>query len=162
MAQFVTAQQVIDNSFSSTNTDPNFIKTTSIEQTQLKHIKPVLTEDLYDLIVTENNASSLSAVNQTIFDTYIVPAMYWFVKHDVILDIAIKSNSKGVNRSFGNFSEQGTNTDVSHTMEVAFANGVKILERMTEYIQDNETDYPTYNRGENVLNDVSYRGGIIY
>jgi hypothetical protein len=155
MAQFVTAQQVIDNSFSSTNTDPNFIKTTSIEQTQLKHIKPVLTEDLYDLIVTENNASSLSAVNQTIFDNYIVPAMYWFVKHDVILDIAIKSNSKGVNRSFGNFSEQGTNTDVSHTMEVA-------LERMTEYIQDNETDYPTYNRGENVLNDVSYRGGIIY
>jgi len=33
---------------------------------------------------------------------------------------------------------------------------------MTEYIHDNETDYPTYNRGENVLNDVSYRGGIIY
>jgi hypothetical protein len=58
--QFVTAQQVINNTFTNTNTDTNLIKTTTIEQTQIKHLKPVLTKDLYDLIVTENNASSLS------------------------------------------------------------------------------------------------------
>jgi len=162
MAQFVTAQQVISNAFTNTNTDTNLIKTTTIEQTQLKHLKPVLTEDLYDLIVTENNASSLSAANQTIFDTYIVPAMYWFVKYDVILDAHLKSNSKGINRSFGDFSEQGDNTDISHVMTSAFMTGLKILERMTEYIEDNESSYSTYESGKNVLNDVSLRGGIIY
>jgi len=162
MAQFVTAQQVITNAFTNTKTDTNLIKTTTIEQTQLKHLKPVLTEDLYDLIVTENNASSLSAVNQTLFDTYIVPAMYWFVKYDVILDSHLKSNSKGVNRSFGDFNEQGTNNDLSHVMTSAFMTGLRILERMTEYIEDNDTDYPTYTSSENVLNDVNIRGGIIY
>lgn len=162
MAQFVTAQQVITNVFSSIKTDVNLIKTTTIEQTQLKHIRPVLTEDLYDLIVSENNASSLSAVNQTIFDTYIVPAMYWFVKYDVLIDVQYKSNSKGVNKGFGDFSSQGNNDELSYVMHSAFATGIKILERMTKYIEDNDTDYPTYNSGNNVLNDVKIRGGIIY
>ena len=162
MAQFVTAQQVITNAFTNTKTDTNLIKTTTIEQTQLKHLKPVLTEDLYDLIVTENNASSLSAANQTIFDTYIVPAMYLFVKYDVLVDTHYKSNSKGINRSFGDFSEQGSNNEISYVMQSAFSTGVKILERMTEYIEDNDSLYPTYESGKNVLNDVSHRGGIIY
>ena len=162
MAQFVTAQQVINNTFSSIKTDVNLIKITNIEQTQLKHIKPVLTEDLYDLIVSENNASSLSAVNQTIFDTYIVPSMYWFVKYDVLIDVQYKSNSKGVNQGFGEFSSQGNNNELSYEMHSAFANGLKILERMTKHIEDNNTDYPTYNSGNNVLNDVKIRGGIIY
>jgi hypothetical protein len=135
MAQFITAAQVIANAFTNTNTDTNLIKTTQIEQTQLNHIKPILTEDLYDLIVTENNASSLSAVNQTIFDTYIVPAMYWFTKYDVLLDATVKSNSKGVTRAFGDFA--------------------------SDYIVDNNTDYPTYDSDKNPLNDTTIRNGII-
>jgi hypothetical protein len=162
MAQFVTAQQVISNAFTNIKTDPNLVKANSIEHTQIKHLKPILTKDLYDLIVAENNTSSLSTANQTIFDNYIVPAMYWFVKYDVLLDAHLKSNSKGVNRSFGDFNDQGTNDDLSHVMTHAFMNGLRYMERMTEYIQDNDTDYSTYNRGENVLNEVSIRGGIIY
>ena len=162
MAQFVTAQEVINNTFTNTNTDTNLIKTTTIEQTQIKHLKPVLTKDLYDLIVTENNASSLSAANQTIFDTYIVPSMYWFVKYDALVDAHYKSNSKGVNRSFGDFNEQGSNDELSYVMNAAFMTGIKILERMTTYIEDNSTSYSTYNSGENVLNEVSIRANIIY
>jgi hypothetical protein len=162
MAQFVTAQQVIENSFTNTKTDTNLIKTTTIEQTQLNHLKPVLTEDLYDLIVTENNASSLSAANQTLFDTYIVPAMYWFVKYDVLIDMHNKSTSLGVQRNFGEFNTTADNNDVAAVMMTAFMRGVRILERMTKYIEDNSSDYSTYSSGENVLNDVTIRGGIIY
>ena len=162
MAQFVTATQVIANAFTNTNTDTNLIKTTTIEQTQLKHLKPVLTEDLYDLIVTENNATNLSASNTTIFNTYIVPAMYWFVKYDVLVDMQYRSNSKGVNSAFGEFSSTGTNNDLSAVMMSSFMTGLKILERMTVYIEDNSTSYATYTSSENVLNSVSIRGGIIY
>jgi hypothetical protein len=162
MANFTTASAVITATFTNINTDTNLVKSETIAESQIKHLKPVLTEDLYDLIVTENNASSLSAANQTIFDNYIVPALKWFVKYDVMLDTTLKSNSKGVNRAFGDFSAQGDNTDMSHVMTTAFMNGLRIMERMTEYIEDNSDDYSTYNSGENVLNDVSFRGGIIY
>ena len=47
-------------------------------------------------------------------------------------------------------------------MTTAFNTAIKIMERMTEYIEDNDTDYPTYNSGDNVLNSVTIRGGIIY
>lgn len=161
MGQFVTAQQVIDNAFTNTKTDTNLIKTTQIEQTQLNHIKPILTEDLYDLIVTENNASSLSAVNQTIFDTYIVPAMYWFTKYDVLLDATVKSNSKGVTRAFGDFASNADNSDLSFVMQQALEKGVRIMENMTDYIVDNNTDYPTYDSDKNPLNDTTIRNGII-
>jgi len=161
MAQFVTAQEVIDNAFTNTKTDTNLIKTTQIEQTQLNHIKPILTEDLYDLIVTENNASSLSAVNQTIFDTYIVPSMYWFVKYDVLLDTTVKSNSKGVTRAFGDFANGADNNDLGYVMQQALEKGVRIMERMTHYIEDNSSSYPTYDSGSNPLNETTIRNGII-
>jgi len=47
-------------------------------------------------------------------------------------------------------------------MNAAFMTGIKILERMTTYIEDNSTSYSTYNSGENVLNEVSIRANIIY
>jgi hypothetical protein len=160
--QFVTSQEVINNSFTQSNTDPNFIKDELINQTQLKHIKPVLGEDLYDLIVSENNASSLSAANQYIFDNYIVKAMWWFVKYDVITDIQYRTGSKGVTVPSSVGAATQVENAVGNTMTTAFNTAIKIMERMTEYIEDNDTDYPTYNSGDNVLNSVTIRGGIIY
>lgn len=159
---FVTSTQVIQNAFSNMNTDPSLIKDVAIQQTQLKHIKPVLTEDLYELIETENNATNLSTANQTLFDDYIVPAMYYLVKYDSIYNVAVKSNSKGLNRGTGNFSTPADNTDLGNSMTVALDNGMQILKRMSKYIEDNISDYPTYDITENVLNKVSHLGGIIY
>jgi hypothetical protein len=88
--------------------------------------------------------------------------MYWFVKYDALVDAHYKSNSKGVNRSFGDFSTSGDSGELSAVMNSAFMTGIKILERMTTYIEDNSSDYSTYNAGENVLNKVSIRAGIIY
>ena len=116
---------------------------------------------MYDLIVTENNASSLSAVNQTIFDTYIVPSMYWFVKYDVLLDTTVKSNSKGVTRAFGDFANGADNNDLGYVMQQALEKGVRIMERMTDYIEDNSSSYPTYDSGSNPLNETTIRNGII-
>ena len=162
MPQFVTSQEVINNSFTQINTDPNLIKEELIEQTQLKHIKPVLGKDLYELIVSENNASSLSTANQYLFDNYIVKAMWWFVKYDSITDIQYKTGSKGVTVPSSLGAAETTENTVSNVMTNAFNTAIKIMERMTEYIEDNDTDYPTYNSGDNVLNSVTIRGGIIY
>ena len=159
---FVTSQQVISNVFTNTNTDTNLIKSVSIQQTQLNHLKPVLTEELYNLIESENDATNLSAVNQLLFDNYVVPAMYYFVKYDCMINIAVKSNSKGLNRGTGNFSQPSDNTDLGNVMASAFNEGLKILKNMTQYLQDNEDLYPTYERTQNVMNDVNNIGGIIY
>jgi hypothetical protein len=55
-----------------------------------------------------------------------------------------------------------SNDELSYVMNAAFMTGIKILERMTTYIEDNSTSYSTYNSGENVLNEVSIRANIIY
>lgn len=159
---FVTAENVIINVFTNRNTDPSLIKDITIQESQLEHIKPVLTKELYELIETENNATNLSGVNQILFDTYVVPAMYYFVKYEGITDITIKSNSKGLNRGTGNYSKPADGPEIAQVLNDSFDNGMQILKRMTEFLNDNESDYPTYDRPSNPLNEVSYLGGIIY
>jgi hypothetical protein len=87
--------------------------------------------------------------------------MYWFVKYDVLLDATVKSNSKGVTRAFGDFASSGDNSDLSFVMQQALEKGIRIMENMTDYIVDNNTDYPTYDSDKNPLNDTTVRNGII-
>jgi hypothetical protein len=161
MAQFVTAQQVIDNAFTQLNTDPSLIRDQLIEQSQLKHIRPILGEDLYDLIVAQNNASSLTVANQYIFDNYIQKSLWWFVKYDVIADIQYKTGSKGITIPSSLGAAATTENAVTNVMIASLNTAISILERMTEYIEENLSDYPTYNSGDNPLNDTTIRNGII-
>ena len=53
------------------------------------------------------------------------------------------------------------NSDLSFVMQQALEKGVRIMENMTDYIVDNNTDYPTYDSDKNPLNDTTIRNGII-
>lgn len=56
MARLITASEVISKSFTNSNTDTALIKDSFIDIAQYNHLKPVIGEDLYNLIISEKNA----------------------------------------------------------------------------------------------------------
>ena len=63
MRKLITSIEVIDNALLNGNLDPSLIKDTFIEVSQEEHIRPVLTQDLYDLLVSENDAQVFTVLN---------------------------------------------------------------------------------------------------
>jgi len=96
MAQLITATQVRDNAFLNDNIDLALIKDSYIEISQEEHIRPILTQDLYDEIVSEKDASTLTTVNATLLNDFIIPSLAFYVALDIIPHLAIRTTNKGL------------------------------------------------------------------
>jgi len=64
MAQLITANEVIAIAFVHGNIDPALIKAEFVEVVQEEHILPFLGLDMYEEIVSENNAGVFTGENQ--------------------------------------------------------------------------------------------------
>lgn len=57
MANLITATEVISKAFTNSNTDTSLIKDSFIDIAMYNHLRPVIGEDLYNLIISEKNAN---------------------------------------------------------------------------------------------------------
>lgn len=72
MAKLITASEVISKAFTNSNTDTSLIKDSFIDIAMYNHLRPVIGEDLYNLIMSEKNAGvvwSLTAACTTTLDS---------------------------------------------------------------------------------------------
>lgn len=57
MAKLITASEVISKAFTNSNTDTALIKDSFIDIAQYNHLRPVIGEDLYNLIISEKSSN---------------------------------------------------------------------------------------------------------
>lgn len=161
MAKLVTSTEVISTAFIHDNIDPNLIKDSYIEVSQEEHIRPILTQDLYDLIVSENNASSFTGSNQTLLNTYIKPALCFFVAADIIPHLSIRTTNKGLMINNSETSEAATREERIDIMTRYKEQGKTMLEKMQRYIEDNLSTFPKYENGSSETITKGIKGNII-
>ena len=65
MGKLITASEVISKAFTNSNTDTALIKDSFIDIAQYNHLRPVIGEDLYNLIVSEKNAGVVWSLTAT-------------------------------------------------------------------------------------------------
>lgn len=170
MAQLISAQEVIDFAFTNKNTDITLLGDTFIEIAQEEHIRPVLalgeideTQSLYQEIVDQNNASTLTAANQTLLTDHIKPCLAFFVKFEILNDMQMNTTSAGVQVNFTEHSNAATNEQRSALSLKVFSHGITLRDKMVRFIEDaaNFANYPLYSTGNNIGNVISKTGGII-
>lgn len=160
MAQLITAADIITNAFTNNTVDPNVIKDNFIEIAQEEHIFPVLGEDLYDEIVDQNNTASLTAENTTLLDTYIKPALAFYVKYEILDDMSVNTTDKGLQIPESDFSRAANSEERADMKNKAKKHGDTLADKMTRFLKDS-TDYPLYSNGINQRNQVTVKGGVI-
>jgi len=156
----ITKAEIIDMSMTNKSTDPYLIKDSFITRAELDYIQPALGEDLYNLLL----AGSLTGKNLILYNSYIKPAMAYFVKYLCLPDMYLNTTSSGLQINNREFSSSGTAKDraelATSTMNMAVSflnNGIKYIEHI-----DNYTYFTTYTTSNETKVNTRIIGGILF
>lgn len=153
----ITAQEVINATFTHQNTDVSFIKDNFITIAELEYIKPKLGEDLYNFIA----AGSLSSKYSTLYTTYIKPAMCYYVKYLALPDLHVNTASAGLMINNREFSQSGSSKDRADLRIETLRMGDMFMFNAIKYIEheDNIATFTQYGTSEQVSTKII--GGIL-
>ncbi len=144
MAQqlLISEQYLKDKSIINSNTDYDLLVPVIVIAQDLK-IRPLLGSDLYTLILTEAG-STLSAVNKTLLDSYILPTLLWYIAAESPIVLKFRFMNKGIMEK-SNENSQQISTDDLKFLENRYSNVAENYgNEMIKYIMANPTLYPTY------------------
>lgn len=161
MIRLITPQKVIEIAFTNSETNElSLIKDAIIEATQLRWIKPMLGDDLWDTLETEY--PSFSSTNQTLVDLLETPLAF-FIKHELIPDMSINTTASGLQVINTEYSSPATDTQRGQIQEQSLVHAKALLSEVTRWIEKSEnlTSYPDYSMVTNINNDITRKGGII-
>lgn len=120
--------------------DANWINA-QMRTAQDLYIEPLLTEDLYDELVSEKSTNTLTTANQDLLDV-VKPALAWRIAQDSVMaqsarvaNIGVASNS-GQNESA---SDQWANLRIDYQSKAE-----SYSKRVVDFLDKNHDDYPLW------------------
>lgn len=139
----ITAQQVIDYSFTNANTKATLIKDAYIFAAEHDYLKPAIGEDLYNAIVTEKD-STWTGLNQTLYETYLIKALAFYVKLLVLPDLNINTSNAGLMVNSTEFSSQATSSQRAELAESTRKMASIFIKGALSYIETHKESFTTY------------------
>ena len=163
MAKLINALEIIETALLNDTVDTSYFKDSYIEVCQEEYIRPVLTQDLYDAIVSQSALDTLTSVNSTLLEDYIKPALAFYVALDIVPHLSIKTTNQGLMVGSSETSNPATSQERSDIQTRYREQGNTMLEKMVRYIEheDNLASYPLYENGSSSVITATLKGGII-
>ena len=154
---FVTASEVITQSFTNQATDQALISDEIITIAELAHIKPYLGLDMYEELKTQNHNDTLTNTNSELLTHYLKPALCWYVRFEVMNEIQYNTTSAGLVINTSDFSSPASVEQFNQMKSDTFRKAQVLLDDMIAYIthEDQTDDYPLYGKdGDSSMPDV--------
>lgn len=143
IALMVSEQFIKDTTIIDENVDMKLLRDT-IELCQEKYILPILGTALYNEVVTEILAGSVSANNTTLLDTYIQKCLKWWLQYEGVDILTYKFTNKSIVTKSSENSQPIDTEEVRRLMEKWRTNAEMYSQRVTDYLIANNTTYPLY------------------
>ena len=142
----VTANQVIAQSFTNENTDEYLISDDVVIITEIAHLKPVLGLKFYEELKLQNNNNTLTTDNQTLMTDYLIPALCWLVRFEVVNEMQNNSTSQGVVTNISEFANAIEPNKLSDYVQDTYRKAKVLLDDMIEFLnhEDQNGKYATY------------------
>ena len=140
---FLTATYVKDYTFIDQNVDEKYIRL-AIEEAQKIHIRQYIGSGLYDELVTQIQASTLTALNTTLLDNYIIPALKWWTLVEAAPFLTYKVTNKNIVRKNSDNSSGIDYNELDQFMSLVTDKAQYHSKRLINYLCENSTDYPLY------------------
>jgi len=161
MIRLITPERVIELSFSNETNETSMIKDAIIEAAQLRWIRPVLGNDLWDLL--ESEYPDYSAANAVLTAKLETPLAF-FVKGELIPDMSINTTAAGLQVITTEYSSPATDKQRGQIQDQAFIHAQSLLAEVTRWIEldANINDYPDYYQARNITNTIAKKGGLLF
>jgi len=93
--EIITTTEVRDLALRTSTFDAKLLED-YILPAQRQYLRPFLGKDYYNEILTQVEASTLSADNSTLLNSYLKPALAYFVVYDAFPNISMNITNKGI------------------------------------------------------------------
>lgn len=145
---FVTASEVIANSFTNQSTDTALISESILDIAELAHIKPMLGLDMYEELKIQNHNGTLTTANSDLLTHYLKPALYWYTRFEVMNEIQYNTTSAGLVVNVSEFSNPANVEQFNQMKSDTFRKAQVMSDDMIAYIlhEDQTNDYPLYGK----------------
>jgi len=153
MGLLISSNEVIELAFDR-NVDVAKIRDNIILGAQLRHIKPVLGEDFYDLVIA--TPSSYTALVEKIN-----PPLAYFVKYYILPVLKTEVGTVGMAQIRGQNRNAPPDSDYDLMQNNALDSANMLIEELVKYLNDNEALYPDYESGLNEAKGIEIHGGIV-
>jgi hypothetical protein len=125
------------------NVDMKVISPT-IYDVQRFYILPILGTSLYNDVSTQIENSNVSAANQTLLDEYIQPAMIWYCRYELPMNMNYKYFNKSVGVQNADNMTPASMDEIMVIMDRAKNKAEFYAERCTKFLLSNQITYPLY------------------
>ncbi len=140
---FVTTQYLKDNLPIDDNLDAEIIHPI-IGRAQDRYILPILGSTLYNKLINEVSAGTITGQYKLLMDTYIQPCLKEFVFADSIPFINYKFTNKSIAKKSSDNSEPASESEVDKLQQPARDMGQFYAERLTRYLWANSFYFPEF------------------
>ena len=144
MSNFITVARVLELTQASTNTDPCIIET-EIEISSKRYFKECLGKDLFDELNTQLDNDTVTAENQALLDE-MEPSLARYVLAEALPIMRANIGSNGLLLNDTQFGSQGSLEDLSFIRQNLFSKASYLRDCVVEFLQENITDYPLYDK----------------
>lgn len=139
------------------NTDAKLIEP-SILNAQELYLKVAIGKDLYSEICTQVTAGTVSVLNKTLLDDYIENFLINKTIELCLVDLNYKLTNKAIMETSAEFGAVVGVKQLSLVEQKYRNQADAYLKQLTEYLEDNSTDYPLYK----CIKDFNKAGGLFF
>ena len=164
-ALFITEQVLLDNSVLNENISYALVRPTLVKAQEMR-IQPILGSTLYTEIVTQINNNSVTALNQTLLDDYIQPALIQWMYYELPSVLAFRFMNKGMVRRSSEESTPMSMEEITRLTDRVKNDAEWYSERITRYLIEHRDEYPAWNMPAAALdtiypNPTNYNAGMV-
>lgn len=150
---FISETYLKDSSYIDENVDIKLIRN-SILETQDMRILPILGTALYEQLKTQIQANTKTTLNNTLLDTYVKPALKYWVLLDSALILTFKVMNKSIVKRTAENTETIQTSDLDRLMDHFKIRAEMYSERITKYLIANNASYPLFYQPGNSVDTV--------
>jgi hypothetical protein len=144
----------------------NKVLTPLIIECQDLYIHPVIGTGLFNELKDQITNSTVTALNKTLLDSYIIPCLKAFIKYELPMELNFKFTNKNVGKKNSEDSQPISSDEMRELMNRYKLKAQWYAERITRYLEQNYPDYPLYinpGTGWDVIRPVrnNFRTGFV-
>ncbi len=154
---FLTATYVKDYTFIDPNVDEKYIRI-AIEEAQKIHIRNYIGSGIYDEIINQIDTNTLTVLNQTLLNSYIIPALKWWAMVEAAPFLTYKVTNKNIVRKNSDNSSGVDFNELDQFMNLVTDKAQYHTQRMIDYLFQNAASYPLYDNPGSGFDTIYPRG----
>lgn len=140
--------------------------TPTIQYVQQAYIEDLLGTQLYNQILSQIGSSSVSAANQTLLDSYVIPCMHYYILSECTPVFKYRYMNKGVMIKTSENSQSPTLEEIEFLMDKWKNMAEKLAEKVTKFLCSESATYPLYSSNsesyESQPNKNNYTNGLYF